>query len=154
MNSDPSPEAGWWQASDGKWYPPDAAAPPKQPPPPASAPQPPKPPPVAPPDIRFCRSCGAQLNPGAGFCGACGMSQSVVPSPVNQTDDGRELGIAGLVCALVSILFFPIILGPLALVLGAVSWSKGNQFGMISTLLAVPCMLAGFFLGALVWTSI
>ena len=33
-----SPEPGWWQASDGKWYPPEAAAVPPptvQPPPPA-----------------------------------------------------------------------------------------------------------------------
>ena len=33
------PEAGWWQASDGKWYPPEAApAPASPPPPPVSTP--------------------------------------------------------------------------------------------------------------------
>lgn len=178
-----SPEAGWWQASDGKWYPPEAAAAPTvpsplspapepevsapepatnpapetalsaSPPPPPAPPQPPMAPPATAASVGFCRGCGSQLPPAASFCGACGLSQAAVSPPVTNTEDGKQLGIAGLVCALVSLLVLPIIFGPLALVFGAVSWSKGNQFGMISTLIAIPCMLVGMFLGVLLWTA-
>ena len=40
---------------------------------------------------------------------------------------GNGLAIAGLVCGLVGLLFLPIILGPLALIFGAVAYSKAKQ---------------------------
>jgi hypothetical protein len=39
---------------------------------------------------------------------------------------GNGLAVAGLVCGLVGLLFFPIILGPLALIFGGIGWSKAN----------------------------
>jgi hypothetical protein len=41
--------------------------------------------------------------------------------------DGNGLAVAGLVCGLVGLLFFPIILGPLALIFGGIGWSKANH---------------------------
>jgi hypothetical protein len=41
--------------------------------------------------------------------------------------NGNGLAIAGLVCGLVGLLFFPIVLGPLALIFGGIGWSKANR---------------------------
>ena len=48
-------------------------------------------------------------------------------APAGRTGDGNGMAVAGLVCGLVGLLFFPIILGPLALIFGGVGWSKANR---------------------------
>ena len=65
--SDTSLGAGWWQASDGKWYPPEAV-PGNRPPPPSVAQ-------VMPPALqstRFCVTCGNGLVATAAICPRCG----------------------------------------------------------------------------------
>jgi hypothetical protein len=42
-----------------------------------------------------------------------------------QSNNG--LAIAGLICGLVGLLFYNIILGPLAIIFGGISWSKANH---------------------------
>jgi hypothetical protein len=42
-----------------------------------------------------------------------------------QSNNG--LAIAGLVCGLVGLLFFNVILGPLAIIFGGIGWSKANH---------------------------
>jgi hypothetical protein len=46
---------------------------------------------------------------------------------VGAGQDGNGLAVAGLVCGLVGLLFFPIVLGPLALIFGGIGWSKANK---------------------------
>jgi uncharacterized protein DUF4190 len=43
-----------------------------------------------------------------------------------QTQGSNGLAIAGLVCGLVGVLFFNVILGPLAIIFGGVGWSRAN----------------------------
>jgi hypothetical protein len=43
------------------------------------------------------------------------------------TQQGNGLAVAGLVCGLVGLLFFNVILGPLAIIFGGVGWSKANH---------------------------
>ena len=43
------------------------------------------------------------------------------------TQQGNGLAVAGLVCGLVGLLFFNVILGPLAIILGGIGWSKANR---------------------------
>jgi hypothetical protein len=45
----------------------------------------------------------------------------------SQTRTGNGLAIASLVCGLVGIFLFNIILGPLAIIFGAVSWGRANR---------------------------
>jgi hypothetical protein len=40
--------------------------------------------------------------------------------------DANGLAIAGLVCGIVGVFFANVILGPLAIIFGAISWSKAN----------------------------
>lgn len=46
-------------------------------------------------------------------------------SPQTQTSNG--LAIAGLVCGLVGLVFFNIVLGPLAIIFGGVGWTRANR---------------------------
>ncbi|NYJ06605.1 DUF4190 domain-containing protein [Petropleomorpha daqingensis] len=43
------------------------------------------------------------------------------------TQQGNGLAIAGLVCGIVGLLFFNVILGPLAIIFGGIGWSKANK---------------------------
>jgi hypothetical protein len=44
-----------------------------------------------------------------------------------QTQNSNGLAIAGLVCGLVGVLFFNVVLGPLAIIFGGVGWSRANK---------------------------
>ncbi|MBB3676201.1 DUF4190 domain-containing protein [Modestobacter versicolor] len=59
------------------------------------------------------------------------MSQSTgyndQTSTVTRTRGTNGLAIAGLVCGLVGLLFLPVILGPLAVIFGAVALNKAKQ---------------------------
>ena len=44
-----------------------------------------------------------------------------------RTQSSNGLAIAGLVCGLVGVLFFNIVLGPLAIIFGGVAWSRANR---------------------------
>jgi hypothetical protein len=52
-------------------------------------------------------------------------SNASSPAPTQTRNNG--LAIAGLVCGLVGVLFFNIILGPLAVIFGGVGWSRANR---------------------------
>jgi hypothetical protein len=43
------------------------------------------------------------------------------------TQQGNGLAVAGLVCGIVGLLFFSVVLGPLAIIFGGVGWSKANH---------------------------
>ena len=60
------------------------------------------------------------------------MSYENAPSldttPANgQQQPGNGLAIAGLVCGIVGLLLFNIVLGPLAIIFGAIGWSRANR---------------------------
>jgi hypothetical protein len=47
--------------------------------------------------------------------------------PAGYTQQSNGLAIAGLVCGLVGLLFFSVILGPLAIVFGGIGVSRANR---------------------------
>jgi hypothetical protein len=47
--------------------------------------------------------------------------------PTGTAQPGNGLAIAGLVCGLVGLLFFSVVLGPLAIIFGGIGWSKANR---------------------------
>jgi hypothetical protein len=49
-----------------------------------------------------------------------------------------------------AILFFPIVLGPLAMILGAVGWSRGERQGPIGVVVGLIGLLVGMVLGAII----
>jgi hypothetical protein len=142
-------DSGWWQASDGKWYPPE------------TKPNIPTSSPAATQTLNtggFCPSCGAKLIARAPFCSSCGAQSGVINTQSSNvlkgSSDGKGFAITGLVLGILSLLFFPILFGPLGVIFGSIAWSKGNRFGMISTLVAIPCMYFGMLFGMIVWSAL
>ncbi|MCP4436993.1 MAG: TM2 domain-containing protein [Actinomycetia bacterium] len=58
--SDYQRDPSWWQASDGKWYPPEQA------------------PPTAAPNLSggFCSNCAQPMQPQAAICTSCGFARN------------------------------------------------------------------------------
>jgi len=58
----------------------------------------------------------------------------------------------GLVCAIISLLFFPIIFGPLAIILGYLGRKNGDKtFGLVVMILGAVFMAIGMILGVAVY---
>ena len=63
---------------------------------------------------------------------------------------GRVEGIISIICAVMAILFFPIIFGPVGIILGSVSLKKGSKtLGLVAIILSAVFMGLGFVLGYL-----
>jgi hypothetical protein len=60
--------------------------------------------------------------------------------PQKQSSNG--LAIAGLVCGLVGVLFFNVVLGPLAIIFGGVGWARANR-GARHRGMAIAAVLLG-----------
>ena len=91
--SDTSQGPGWWQASDGKWYPPHLYPPPPAPPPPAG---PPPGPPGAPPVTAPSTSGGLAI---AAF--VCGLLGVVAGLSIIGFFIALPLGVCGVVFGLI-----------------------------------------------------
>ena len=109
-----------------------------------------------------CGSCGSPLPAGAGFCTACGRGVAQTPvtpgwAPAPVTPDGFPVPVsagsgfstAAIILGVIAILFFPIILGPAGIVLGAVAKSKGESKAVVGMTVAACGTVVGMILGAL-----
>lgn len=75
------------------------------------------------------------------------------PAPPSSRERGRPYAIGGLVCALVAVFFLPIVLGPVAAVLGVVALRRGDPLGRWVIAAGVLATAVGIVLGALVFTA-
>ena len=66
---------------------------------------------------------------------------------------GNGLSIGAMVCGGIALLFFPIILGPIGIILGAVALSRKEPWGGIGLAVAGVGMVAGMVLGIIMWSS-
>src|SRR5687768_15602557 len=76
------------------------------------------------------------------------------PPASSATSAGRPWTIAGLVCAIVALIFLPIILGPLGAVFGFVGNSKGDPKGRLVGIGAIVATVVGMALSLLVMNSL
>jgi len=85
------------------------------------------------------------------------QQENYIPtSPIEPPSEhpGRTSGIIGIVCAVISILFFPIIFGPVGIVLGVKARQKGSKnLGLVAIILSAVFMVGGMLLGILVGLS-
>ena len=74
--------------------------------------------------------------------------------PTTSASSGaRVLSILAIVFGGLAVLFMPILFGPAGIVCGAIGTSKGDRLGKVGLIVAVVGMIAGFVLGALVYSS-
>lgn len=107
----------------------------------------------------FCQSCGTAIDNGSTFCAKCGSrvatGSQMPPPPTNQVsgNTGNGFSIAGIICGAIAFLFFPIVLGPVGLILGAVGKSKGEEKAVIALVVSALGLVVGMVLGAIVGAS-
>ena len=102
----------------------------------------------------FCATCGAALNEESQFCPRCGTQRgesSQLPTPKTT---GNAFSTAGIICGVISFLFFPIVLGPIGLILGAVAKSKGEERAMTAIIVSAIGLVGGMIFGILVFSTL
>jgi len=104
---------------------------------------------------RACPSCSSISDTEKDFCPECGASYTRADQPAIDASDpeGGPLATAGLACGIISFLFFPIVLGPIGIILGAIAWSKGHPRGKTATIVSIAGLVIGMILGAIMWSA-
>lgn len=113
--------------------------------------------------MKACRNCSIVANDDAKFCTGCGTSFELPPPPPpgaiptygytssinvqSATDDKSSMAVASVVCGILSFLFVPVVLGPLGIVFGAISWKAGNKTGLAGMVISIIGLPVGMLLG-------
>lgn len=75
---------------------------------------------------------------------------ATVPVEKTSKHPGRVEGVFSIICATTALLFFPVIFGPVGIVLGVQARKKGEKtLGLVGIILSSVLMAAGFILGFL-----
>lgn len=89
-----------------------------------------------------------------------GVSPSVSAPPPKKliaqkqtTDEWTPLAIAALVFAIIGLLFFPIVFGTAGIIMGAISWSRGEEKGKVACIVAIVATVLGMILGMIVFAA-
>lgn len=102
-------------------------------------------------DPAYCQSCGSELSEGSQFCSACGTEVGTSDSSTDHTG----LKILGGGSAVISVIFLPILFGPISMVIGYLLYQKGEeQAGRAIGIGGFVCMCLGFLLGFLFFASL
>ena len=67
----------------------------------------------------------------------------------NIPQEQTGLIVASYICALVSLLFCPLVMGIIGMVLGFYAKSEGDERGTLAGIVSLICMIIGMFLGML-----
>ena len=108
---------------------------------------------------RFCHACGTPMfGSTTGFAPPPPPPPTAPPLPTAYgvgAPTGREkqgLAIAGLVCGIIAFLLLPVVLGPLGIIFGAVSWRAGNKLGLTALIVSVIALPVGMLIGILAYS--
>lgn len=113
-------------------------------------------------NMRFCPKCRKENPNDATFCAYCATpltavstitTPTTVMSATQQETDIKPIAIVGIICAVISLFFFPPLFGILAIILGAYALSKASEeqksLGWAAVILGVIFMILGMFFGML-----
>lgn len=96
---------------------------------------------------------GEQQSPQPGGYGAY-PPQSYEPYTTPQRSSGSQVfSIIGFVCAVIAVLFCPILFGPAGIVLGIIGHNKGEPLGKWAAITAGVTMIIGFLVGFLIFNG-
>jgi membrane protein DedA with SNARE-associated domain len=73
--------------------------------------------------------------------------------PARPQSSSNTLSTLGIVFGAISFLFFPILFGPIGIVLGAVAKSRGESKATTALWVSILGLVIGMIIGALVWSS-
>ncbi len=102
----------------------------------------------------FCSNCGTRLDVLAANCPECGLviqkRQSV------EVAEAKEVSIPlGYLFAFISLLFLPIVFGPIAITMGVKAKNGAQQdAGTTLMIISIILMIFGIIFGAITWINI
>lgn len=94
---------------------------------------------------KFCQACGEGLIATAAVCPKCGTMTGVANKPA--TSGTNTLSTLAIVFSIVSVLFLPILFGPIALILGIIAAVRKEPRGTLALILSIVCPIMGFIFG-------
>jgi hypothetical protein len=110
-----------------------------------------------------CWNCASEHHPNAWSCRSCGANLKDGPGSAFKTaqfepiEEGQGLGalvsLAGFGPAILSIFLFPVLFGPLGILLGFIGLKLGSSLGKATIGLSAVSMIIGMIYGAIVWSS-
>lgn len=114
----------------------------------------------------YCAQCGQVVPVGSRFCPACGNPtnprQQVNPPapppsaafpPAQSASAANGFSIAGIIMGAIAFLFFPIILGPAGLIMGAIGKSKGESKAVVALVVSGLGLVIGMLLGSMLYSK-
>jgi hypothetical protein len=114
----------------------------------------------------YCARCGQVVPEGSRFCPACGnptvLQQQALPpvpppsssfAPSQPASTANGFSIAGIIMGAIAFLFFPIILGPAGLIMGAIGESKGETKAVVALVVSGLGLVIGMLLGSMLYSS-
>ena len=76
------------------------------------------------------------------------------PPPPAAAGQGRGYTVASFICAVIALIFLPIVLGPLGAAMAGIGMSKGDPLAKWALGASIACMVIGMVLGLIVWSSL
>lgn len=102
---------------------------------------------------KYCPECGNKLEDSPKFCPECGKELKEEQS--KKQNEGRKYSILGIVFAFCSLIVFPIIFGPLAVIFGTIAVLKDDkELGIVAIILGVILATISFLIGLYLWLGI
>jgi hypothetical protein len=84
-----------------------------------------------------------------------GSTSELASGPSQANDEEKRqadtLANAAILLGVIAFLFLPIVLGPIGIILGAISNRRGSDRGLIAVVVATIGTVAGMLIGILVW---
>lgn len=91
--------------------------------------------------------------PGAGWQQQPAPGPQYPPPPPGSAQ-GRGYTIASFICAVIALVFFPVVLGPLGAVLGYVGHRKGDPAGKWALIASIAALVLGMIIGLIVFSTV
>jgi len=102
-------------------------------------------------DPIYCQNCGNDVPPVSDFCDECGVEIGTVAA------DGtnKKLKASGIISAAVSLVFLPIVFGPIAIMCGYLLYDRGDEeWGKWIALGGFVAMIIGIVIGIVAFSAL
>ena len=102
-------------------------------------------------DPIYCQNCGNDVPPVSDFCDECGVEIGTVAS----SGTNRRLKASGIISGAISLVFLPIVFGPISIMCGYLLYDRGErEWGKWIAIGGFVAMIIGIVLGIVVLSAL